>query len=162
MDQHVLKEKITKLFTKYRFALLILAVGLVLMALPEKEGTVSADSTQSTEEALTLAQELEQILSQIEGAGKVRVLLTTAEGERTQYQTDSNISGDSSRQDTVIITDSDRKEEGLITQVDPPVYQGAIIVCQGADRGAVRLAIVEAVSRVTGLGADRISVLKMK
>ena len=62
----------------------------------------------------------------------------------------------------MIITDSDRKEEGLITQVDPPVYQGAIIVCQGADRGAVRLAIVEAVSRVTGLGADRISVLKMK
>lgn len=35
------------------------------------------------------------------------------------------------------------------------------MVCQGADNAAVRLAIVEAVSKVTGLGANRISVLKM-
>jgi stage III sporulation protein AG len=43
-----------------------------------------------------------------------------------------------------------------------PQYLGAIVVCQGADRSDVRLAIVEAVSALTGLGADKISVLKMK
>ena len=39
---------------------------------------------------------------------------------------------------------------------------GAIVVCQGGDNATVRLAIIEAVSNVTGLGADKISVLKMK
>ena len=39
---------------------------------------------------------------------------------------------------------------------------GAIIVCQGGDSPTVRLNIVEAVSNVTGIGSDRITVLKMK
>ena len=47
-------------------------------------------------------------------------------------------------------------------QENPAQYLGVIVVCEGADSPAVRLAIVEAVSDVTGLGADRISVLKMK
>jgi stage III sporulation protein AG len=86
------------------------------------------------------------------------VLLTPASGKETLYQTNEN--GDDS--DTVIITDSSRNESGLIRQVNPPVYLGAIVLCQGGDRPSVRLAIVDAVSKVTGLGADRISVLKMK
>jgi stage III sporulation protein AG len=39
---------------------------------------------------------------------------------------------------------------------------GAIVVCQGGDQPTVRLAILDAVSKVTGLGADKISILKMK
>ena len=78
------------------------------------------------------------------------------------YQTDTQTSGDTCRVDTVIVTDSDRKEQGLIQKLNPPKYMGAIIVCKGAGNAAVKLAVVEAVSRVTGLGADQISVLKMK
>jgi len=36
------------------------------------------------------------------------------------------------------------------------------VVCQGADRAGVRLAVVDAVKSVTGLSSDRITVLKMK
>jgi stage III sporulation protein AG len=36
------------------------------------------------------------------------------------------------------------------------------VVCQGADDPVVKLLIVDAVSKVTGLGADKISVMKMK
>lgn len=39
---------------------------------------------------------------------------------------------------------------------------GAVILCQGADAAEVRLHIVEAVSAFTGLGSNRILVLKMK
>jgi stage III sporulation protein AG len=143
---------------KYRYALLILAVGLVLMMLPtgnhQKENVTQTVVTQEPE----LEQSLSLILSRIDGAGKVEVLLTPASGKETLYQTNEN--GDDS--DTVIITDSSRNESGLIRQVNPPVYLGAIVLCQGGDRPSVRLAIVDAVSKVTGLGADRISVLKMK
>ena len=85
-------------------------------------------------------------------------MLTMAQGQETCYQTDQRGEDHS----TVTVTDSDRKEQGLIRQVNPPVYLGAIVVCQGGDDPTVRLAIVESVAKVTGLGADRISVMKMK
>ena len=59
-------------------------------------------------------------------------------------------------------TDSDRNETGLVHQINPPVYLGAVVLAQGADNPVVKLSIVEAVSKVTGLGADKISVLKMQ
>ena len=92
-------------------------------------------------------------------------MLTVAAGEKIVYQTDEDISGGenvTTRIETVIVTGTDRAQTGLIQQVNPPTYLGAIVVCQGADRPAIRLAIVEAVSKVTGLGSDKISVLKMK
>ena len=63
---------------------------------------------------------------------------------------------------TVIVTDSQRCESGLIRQINPAAYKGAIVVCQGADSSAVRLAITQAVAKITGLGTDNICVLKMK
>lgn len=167
MDGINVRESITAFFRKYRYALLILLIGLVLMWLPEGESAEQELTvTEEAEKTVELEQRLEEILSQIEGAGKVSVLLTVRSGESVVYQTDedSNVTADSSdmKLDTVIITDSDRAEQGLIRQVNPPVYLGAVVVCQGANSAAVKLAIVEAVSNATGLGADKITVLKMK
>ncbi|MBQ2785581.1 MAG: hypothetical protein IJF02_03665 [Oscillospiraceae bacterium] len=167
MDWIGFQKKALGAVKQYRFAILVLIVGLALMLIPGKrEETQSQVSIQAEkQESSDMSEELAQILSHIQGAGKVEVMLTVAYGEKTIYQTDEDISGvenGSTRIETVIITSSDRGQNGLIQQVNPPVYLGAIVVCQGADRSAVRLAIVEAVSKVTGLGADRISVLKMK
>ena len=168
MDRIVWKEKSLAFLKKYRYALLVLVIGLVLMSLPEGQREVStiSDTPKESHPADTMEQQLEDILSQIEGAGKVRVLLTQQTGERYTYQTDDdNTEGSgssSSRQNTVIITGSDRAQQGLIRQIDPPLYLGAVIVCQGADLASVRLAIVEAVTNATGLGANKVSVLKMK
>ena len=43
-----------------------------------------------------------------------------------------------------------------------PQFQGALIVSEGADNAAVRWNIVSAVSSLTGLGTDKITVVKMK
>ena len=156
-----LLKKLAAGVSKYRFAALILILGLVLMLLPlgdsGSEGQ-EMESTQAAQQTLTLAEELEQILSRIEGVGAVEVMLTVAAGETSIYQYDENGSG----RDTVIITDAGRGESGLIQQVNPPVYRGAVVVCQGADSAAVRLDIVQAVSNLTGISSDRITVLKMK
>lgn len=40
--------------------------------------------------------------------------------------------------------------------------QGCVVVCEGADSPAVRLDVTSAVTAYTGLGSDRISVMKMK
>ena len=129
----------------------------------EKESSHSPDTMQAEP---TLEEKLSAILSQVEGAGDVQVILTVAAGEEVVYQTDDDysVTGDSNttKVDTVTVTDADRNQNGLVRQVNPPVYQGAIIVCEGADDPSVQLAMVNAVSKITGLGANRISVLKMK
>lgn len=153
---------------KYRFPALILLLGIILMTLPIKEKK-AAEPVQTEEPNISqtdLQGALEDILCLIQGAGKVRVLLTEAAGEQTLYQTDedmqANGESESIRQDTVLLTDSAREEAGLIRQIIPPVYQGAVILCQGADSAAVRLAIIQAIASATGLTSDKITVLKMK
>lgn len=164
MDWLALRNKSTAFAKKYRYVLLVLALGLLLMALPEgsTEEATPETAPEQTASQPDLQSSLEEILAKIDGAGKVSVLLTVAEGEKTIYQTDQSTSTDSVRVETVIITDSAKAQQGLVRQVDPPLYLGAVVVCQGGDNPAVRLAIVEAVSSATGLGADKISVLKMK
>lgn len=151
---------------KYKYAIGILLIGVVLMLLP---GQVSAEDPEPTQPEKTqdhMDQMLEEILSHIQGAGSVKVLLTQQTGEEILYQTDTeeDQNGDSSsmQSQTVIVSDSQRNDTGLVRRRDPPRYLGAVIVCQGGDRPQVRLAIVEAVSCVTGLSANQISVLKMK
>lgn len=160
------KEKLAQMAGKYKYAFLILLLGLGLMLWPQSEPEAAEIVTENPSEDQSLEQMLEEILSQIDGAGQVRVLLTERVGEETLYQTDtqSDSSGERIQQSasTVITEDSQRQESGLIRRTDAPVYRGAVVVCQGADLAQVRLAIVEAVRCVTGLGADEISVVKMK
>ena len=129
----------------------------------QAEQTLPAETKQETQ---TLQEQLSALLSQMEGAGKVQVLLTLATGEKTLYQTNEDSTtasqSETKRTDTVIINDCNRNEAGLVRQVDPPTYLGAVVLCQGAENSAVRLAITEAVSNATGLGYHKITILKMK
>lgn len=161
MEWTAIKEGIPAFLKKYRYVLLVLLAGICLMLLPEKKQAVPEPAAQQ-EQQETVAEALENILSRIKGAGKVEVLLTEYRGQETLYQTDSQGSGESFREDTVILSGTDREETGLIRQTNPPIYQGALIVCQGGDSPSVKLSIVEAVMDITGLTSDRITVLKMK
>ena len=169
MDLTRLKKGIKEYLEKYKYVLIVLLAGIVLMLLPDKN--IKKESPQEEvviQQAVTedIAQQLEEILSQVSGAGKVKVMISLEKGEETIYQTDTSSSqsenGTDNRIETILITDSNRNQSGLIRQINPPAYQGAIILAQGGNDPVVKLAIVDAVSKATGLGADKISVLKMK
>lgn len=167
MDRIALQEKINLLWSKYKFVLLVLALGICFMLFPNRKEEVQyVPQVNVSSVPETMSDRLEAILSQIEGVGKVRVMLTESSGAQTVYQTDRDEdrtdSSTSIRVETVIINDQNRAETGLIQTITPATYLGAIVVCQGGDRPAVRLAVAEAVSNVTGLGTDRVTVLKMK
>lgn len=151
-----------ELAVKYKYVLVVLIAGLALMLLPGTQQEETVVSMEEPRQQPGIQQSLEAILSNIQGVGRVQVLLTEAQGTRTIYVSDESAASDSRKTDAVILTNSDRTQRGLVSQVIPPVYQGAIIVCQGGDNPAVRLAVVEAVCDATGLSADKISVLKMK
>lgn len=152
---------------KYRYALLVVAAGILLLTVPGREPSEESTIQEQIQEGEpALETSLSHILSMIEGAGKVEVLLTAARGEETIYQMDENFSSGEytvdQRRDTVLITGEGKLETGLVKQINPPVYLGAVIVCQGAGDPQVCLSVVEAVMRVTGLTSDKITVLKMK
>lgn len=160
MDIAAAKQQLLSYLKKHQYILLVFVIGISLMLFPQREkqeGTIlpACETTQPD-----LESELSRILGQIAGVGKAEVLLTEAYGSNTIYQTDSSQSH--STLDTVIVTDKEREESGLVKQILPPVYRGALIVCQGAHSANVRLSVVEAVKSVTGLSSDCITVLKMK
>ncbi len=162
-------EKIINFIKKYKYAAIVLLIGIALMLLPGiSESDTGTKQSKSNNEIYTekLDSKLADILCKVEGAGRVEVILTVAQGEQTVYQTNTNQSASDqstdTKIDTVIVSNSTREEVGLVMRVDPVKYLGAIVLCQGADRAAVRLAVTEAVSKITGLGSDRICVLKMK
>lgn len=159
--------KMKSLILKYKFVAIILLVGVVLMLLPgfEKDNT-NAITPESQKSEVPLEESLSKILSKVQGAGRVEVMLNIAQGEKTIYQVDDDISqGDSSysdRKQTVTLTDGQRNQYGLVQQVNPPIYLGAVVLCQGAGDPVVKLSVVEAVSKITGLSANQICVLKME
>ena len=159
---------IKEFFYKNRAVALVVLLGVLLMLLPTGKTETQQPQQQAavSQPRESLETRLEQILSQVSGAGNVRVLLTQERGETSVYQLDLQEVTDGDRreirQDTVTVTGSDRQQEGLLTQVEAPWYRGAVVVCQGGDNPTVRLSVVEAVSGATGLPSNRITVLKMK
>lgn len=168
MERSQLIKKLQLYFNKYKFVILILLLGLVFMLFPTKKSQTEHTDTQSVsyKDQESLSQQLENVLSAVHGAGRVRVILTVAAGEEVIYQTNedhtTNNDAVTQRGDTVVISDSNRNEQGLIKCKNAPIYRGALVVCDGAENPTVTLAVVEAVSNVTGLSSDKISVLKMQ
>ncbi len=168
MDIKGWNDKLLSLVKKYKYVLIVVLIGIAFMLIPStKNETKTTSVVQPTSVQFEdPTKELCDILSHVRGAGKVRIFLTLEAGEKTVYQTDSDntLNGDSQslRYETVIVVDENRVEHGIITQIRAPEYRGAIVVCQGADDPNVKLAMMDAVKNATGLGYDRISVLKMK
>ena len=169
MELKRLLDKSIKIFKKYKYAALILILGFLLLLLPiNKSENDTADPKESVSDTTeeNLEQKLTEILCEIAGAGNVRVILSIASGEEVIYQSNINSArsenSEDTKSDTVLITDANRNQIGLVRQTNPVSYKGALIVCQGADNPEVHLMIVDAVSKLTGLGANRISVVKMK
>ena len=152
-------------------------MGVALLLLPGRKATQTqvTAATQSTAQdddayAAMMEQRLTDMLSKIDGAGRVEVMLTLRTGSRTRFQTDTQTSEDTGAEETrrseerktVILSEGSAYDKAAVSAVDYPLFQGALIVSEGADNAAVRWNILCAVSSLTGLGADRITMVKMK
>ena len=163
-----LREKLGPLLRQYRIPILLVLAGLLLVLWPQRssarvESAGRGDAQYDLDEIQT---RLAEVLRKIDGAGRVELMLTLASGQETVYQTNerrvTSESGATTERDTVLLSQSGAEKEPVVVLTRFPQYQGALVVCDGADRASVRLAIVEAVSSLTGLGSDHISVIKMK
>ena len=138
--------------------------------------TNTFDITEEPEED-ELAQKLENILSKINGVGRVEVMITYSETsktipvyneESTQQDTEETDSNGGTRK----ITQTDTRKEVIYEEVDgnktlitqsviSPTIEGAIITAEGANNATVKANIVQAVEAVTGIATHKIQVFEM-
>ena len=152
-----------RLFRRYQFAFLVLAAGTLLLLLPS--GGEEASPSPLSETALEVfpleefEEKLADTLSQIRGAGEVRVVLSLKSGSRQilAQDTQRGADGDSSSS-TVTLGRGSGNQEVVPLQTMAPQFLGALVVCPGGDDPEVRLELIGAVSALTGLGSDKISV----
>ena len=152
------------LWEKYKIIGIVMAMGVVLLLWPSGEDPSEPGCQAVPETEDTLRQEMEEILSVMDGVGQVRVLLTTertvesrlAQDGEVAYRGDPAAPEDYSRRWETVMDGS----QAVVTGRTSPVYRGALVVCQGGGQPAVRLAVTEAVAALTGLSADRITVAK--
>ena len=164
-------KKLLALCGKYKFVFLVLLAGILLLLMPSfnSEGGAAAESggtsaTGSSFDLDALEQKLAETLSKVEGAGKVSVVLTVKAGTRQVFAQDVTTSekeGASEKTTTTVVTSKGSSgQEAVQLQQVYPTFQGALVVCPGGGDPTVNLQLVQAVSALTGLGADKISICK--
>lgn len=123
-------------------------------------------------------EKLANILSNISGVGKVKVLLTYSqtstyvpiynENVKSSNTTETDSAGGSrtveendSQKEVIYKEDSSGNKEPVTQSIISPKIEGAIITAEGADNAEVKTAIVQAVEAATGLATHKIQVFKM-
>jgi stage III sporulation protein AG len=162
MDRDKVRQKAMgwlKRLGAYKYVLLVIAAGAFLLLLPEQESVETTEAETSGDESFSvesMEKELESVLSRIDGAGSVSVMLTVKNGMEQVFAQDS--SGEET--ETVVISAGSGKQEVVLIKQKYPEFQGALIVCEGGDDPQIRLLVTQAVAALTGLGTARISVCK--
>lgn len=161
-------EGVPKQWEKYKYVILVALVGVALLIWPESKTQKQPSAPTAITSSTDLQQEMESILAEISGVGQVHVMLTMdTDGERQlagdmelDYSGSQEAPEKYERSTRPILRRGTEGDEPIVTRTVYPTYRGALIVCQGGDRAEVKLAVTEAVSALTGLPSDRITVAK--
>lgn len=170
------REKAPELLRKYKYVLVVILAGMVLLLWPAgedkpKETPPSTVVTKAGEEDFSvsaLEEKLGQTLSKVRGAGEVSVMLTVQGGSRrvlAQNEKSARTAdgGSETQSTTVVVSGASGAGEGpVLVQQLYPKFQGALVVCSDGKNAGVRLKLMEAVSALTGLGADKITICQGK
>ena len=153
----------------YRYAAAVVLLGVILMLLPGG-GSETADGPSGAEaetfDRAAVQGEMEEILRAIDGGGELRLMLTVDAGTARELAQDvtAERGGESgkSRSETVVVGAGSGTQEVVVTRSVYPRYVGALVFCEGGGSAGVRLAVTNAVSALTALPSDRITVLQGK
>ncbi len=145
--------------------------------LAQRNQTIQEKESQVVEQN-ELEQKLEAILSKIEGAGNVEVLITYSQSSELVpvYNESSTVSTteesdqqggtrrieENTTQKEVIYEENSGQKELVTQKVINPKVEGAIILAEGAEDSTVKTNIVQAVEAVTGIATHKIQVFTSK
>lgn len=142
----------------------------------------TTDNTQSSLSDVNPNSDIEErlanILSNIKGVGKVKVLITYSQTSQIipLYDEDSSVStteetdsgggtrivNENSIKKEIIYEDNNGVKTPITQSIINPKIEGAIITAQGATNAEIKTNIVQAVEAVTGLATYKIQVFEME
>ncbi|MGN0960867.1 MAG: hypothetical protein ACI4PF_01555 [Christensenellales bacterium] len=175
------KINLSKFLTGKNLKILILIiVAIIAMVIlmnfntsnSEKNSLATSSNTYGYKSTLEYCAELESklqaVLSNVKGAGQVRVMISVDGSPEIVYAKDedekssSNSSGTttSSNSSSPIIVTVNGSSNPLILTENLPTVKGVIVVSTGASDVGVKLDILNAVSTLLDISIDKISVLK--
>lgn len=145
-------------------------------AVPQSDNDVNQDQVVYSDYENELARKLEEIISLIDGVGKVRAQVYVKNSIEYEYEYNQNttnkitsendqnggerrIEEDTIESDMVIIKDSSGNEKPVVRRKKIPEITGILIVAQGAENSHLKYRISRAVSSFLDLPVHRISVL---
>lgn len=167
-------------------ALLVAGVALLLLSTLFTDRKPSAPEPMAAKPAVSqadyekkLEERLAEALSDVQGAGQVKVMITVSVGKEyvlardvkddTNSLLETDAQGgrresDQSTYDskTVIVRNSDGSEEPVVLKELEPKVLGAVIVAEGGDDVFVKDALIKAAQAVLGIEPHKVQVLKMK
>ena len=139
-----------------------------------RDGGVMTDETEYLHE---VERELEELLSSVEGAGRVRVMITLEQSrelvlekdeKRTQKQTaEENAEGvgkegrESIWEEKAVYEEGEREKSPFVVKQIFPRIQGVVVAAEGVGTGCVRSELSEAVQALFGIEAHKVKVLKL-
>ncbi len=153
-------------------------IALIVYFIPEKSNKTEIENIPiNTESISTKEKELEEVLSNIKGAGKVSVMITYKNGNevvcatnietQTNTVTEKNENGGIKESETVIenkspvTIDSQNGENALVVVEKEPEIRGVIVVAQGADKINVKINLQKAVETVLQISPSQVEIFAM-
>lgn len=146
------------------FIIGILIAGVMLLMRNNSE--IKTISKAENTSAVNINKELEKILSEVEGAGRVKVLINyNQSGEKIlAYDMESNInekeSGKENNSKSEVVYDGNKMP--VILKEYMPKVEGVIIVAQGGNTENVKKQLIAGTVALLGIDEHKIEVLKMK
>ncbi len=181
-----MKKKLTDFLSadKKRVNLIIMlcAAAALLIILPgtdcaagEEKTAYESDPAESY--ASSLEERLERTISEIEGAGETKVLITLQGGREYVYAREDQTSSDLSesvdpsgrqssderqdRQSNLIIIDTDQGEQALVCTELMPAVNGVVVVCAGAGDPEVKEQIMAVVTTALNISSKRVCITQL-
>lgn len=171
---------------KIQFLVLLILIGVLLVIFadslssstsPVKETFANESSDKSKESTFKIGDltELESILGEIKGVGKVKVMVTYENSGKSIYATDVNQTVDTEEQKsgdgkTVTKKNEDMKTVVVFNGQKAPIMEdkmaakvkGVLVVAEGADDPLVCTQILHAVRVLTGVEVHEIAICPYK
>ncbi|MCC8163383.1 MAG: stage III sporulation protein AG [Lachnospiraceae bacterium] len=148
-------------------ALLGLLLAVIAVPVQKNDGEASdaavlpAETEETREDYESrLESRLEEMLSQVEGIGKVRVMLTFADSGQKQVEKDVNVTENSTQEETVYEDQGSSERTPYVSSETPPQVEGVLVIAEGGDDGDVKADIIEAAQALFGIEAHKIKIMK--
>ncbi len=147
----------------------IVGVLLVIVALPiefQKEESVDTSASKELESVETgykneLEAQVEEILSQVEGVGEVKVLVTYESTGEKVVEKDTVI-GEETKEEATIFEDSEYGQTPYVTKELYPKIEGVLVIASGGGDSIVVENITEAIQALFEVDTHKIKIMKMK